>query len=60
MGCIYNRGTKAKPNFWINWREHGKNRYQRIGEDKALAKATLKQIEGGVQKKSLARRAGMR
>lgn len=56
MGCVYNRGTKAKPNFWINWRDHGQNRYQRIGEDKALARSTLKQIEGSLQKKKLSRR----
>src|SRR5438874_4038099 len=59
MGCVYNRGTKANPNFWINWREHGKNRYQRIGEDKALATSTLKQIEGDLQKKKLSRRYGI-
>ena len=33
MGCVYNRGTKAKPNFWIKWREHGANRFQRVGAD---------------------------
>jgi integrase len=59
MGCVYNRGTRTLPNFWINWREHGKNRYQRIGQDKALAKATLQQIEAGVQKKKLSRRYGI-
>src|SRR6267142_6943341 len=59
MGCVYNRGTKAKPNFWINWREHGANRFQRIGDDKALAKATLAQIEGNLQKKKLSRRYGI-
>src|SRR6266705_81301 len=59
MGCVYNRGTKAKPNFWINWRQNGANRYQRIGDDKALAVATLKQIEGDIQKKKLSRRYGI-
>jgi integrase len=59
MGCVYNRGTRALPNYWINWREHGKNRYQRIGEDKALAKSTLQQIEAGIQKKKLSRRYGI-
>src|SRR5471030_3232331 len=59
MGCVYNRGTRTLPNFWINWREHGKNRYQRIGPDKALAKATMQQIEAGVQKKKLSRRYGI-
>jgi integrase len=59
MGCVYNRGTKANANYWINWREHGRNRYQRIGEDKALAKATLKQIEADVQRRKLSRRYGV-
>src|SRR2546425_11525614 len=46
MGCVYNRGTKAKPNYWINWRDlAGKNCFQKIGEDKPLAKAGLQQKE---------------
>src|SRR5437899_1324057 len=30
MGCVYNRGTKAKPNYWIQWRVNGAPRSQRI------------------------------
>src|SRR2546427_10358657 len=59
MGCVYNRGTKAKPNYWIQWRENGAARSQRIGEDKALAKSTLSQIEGNIQKKKISRRYGI-
>src|SRR5438067_5294858 len=59
MGCVYNRGTKAKPNFWINWREHGQNRYQAIGAERALAVAALKQIEGRVEAEKLKRRHGI-
>ncbi len=59
MGCVYQRGTRGKPNFWINWREHGENRYQKIGADRALAVATLKQIEAEVQKRSLRRLHGV-
>jgi len=55
MGCVYNRGTKARPNYWINWREHGGNRYLAVGPDRALAKSTLAQIEGDVQKRRLRR-----
>src|SRR5437660_1640742 len=60
MGCVYNRGTRANPNWWINWREHAANRYQRIGEDKALAKSVLKQIEAGIQARRLGRRYGVK
>src|SRR5882672_1145370 len=59
MGCVYNRGTKANPNYWIRWRENGVNRFQQIGPDKALAKATMAQIEGNRQKKKLSRRLGV-
>src|SRR6267143_4494528 len=59
MGCVYNRGTRAKPNYWIRWRENGVNRFQHIGEDKALAKSTMAQIEGNRQKKKLSRRYGI-
>jgi integrase len=59
MGCVYNRGTRASPNWWINWREHGKNRYQPIGGDRALAKAILKQIEAEVERKRLRRQHGV-
>src|SRR5438309_7262341 len=56
MGSIYRkRGV-----IYISWRDlSGKNCYQRIGDDKALAKSTLKQIEGGLQKKKLSRRHGV-
>src|SRR5258705_9220101 len=56
MGCIYRkRGV-----IYISWRDlSGKNCYQRIGEDRALAKAALKQIEGGLQKKKIGRRHGV-
>src|SRR4051812_43850384 len=58
MGCLYNRGSRAKPNWYINWREHGANRYQKIGPDRSLAAATLKQIEAEVQRKRPRRRQG--
>ena len=45
MSKPYNRGTKASPNWWITWRESGEKKYQRIGADKALATAVLKQKE---------------
>src|SRR5260370_41814221 len=56
MGCIYRkRGV-----LYITWRDvSGKSCFQRIGNDRALAKSTLKQLEGSVQKKKLSRRHGV-
>jgi integrase len=46
MGCIYNRGTRAKPNFWIKWTgRDGRPKYQKIGPDRALAKNVLAKKE---------------
>src|ERR1700687_4073486 len=56
MGCVYNRGSKGLPNYWIKWSDRGRNCFQRIGADKQLAKSTLAQIEGGLQKKKLSRK----
>src|SRR6266852_1192720 len=53
MGCVYNRGTRAKPNFWIKWTgRDGQPKYQKIGFDRALAVAVLKKKESdGVAKR---------
>lgn len=59
MGCCYNRGTRATPNYWIKWREHGEPRYLHVGADRALAKSTLAQIEADVQKRLLRRQHGV-
>jgi len=59
MSKPYNRGTRAAPTWWITWRENGKKKYQRIGADKALAKATLRQIEGKLQAQKVSRRHGV-
>lgn len=46
MGCIYNRGTRAKPNWWIKWTgRDGRPQYDKIGPDHALAKAVLAKKE---------------
>jgi len=46
MGCVYNRGTRAKPNFWIKWiGRDGEAKYQKIGPDRALALAVVKKKE---------------
>src|SRR6266851_6754065 len=55
MGCVYNRGSKAKPNWYISWREFKENKFQPIGEDKALAEAVLKQIEGNLEAERMKR-----
>jgi integrase len=49
MGCVYNRGTKAKPNFWIRWRDrYGRLQYAGVGTDRQLAKAALRKKEHDV------------
>jgi len=46
MGCVYNRGTKAKPNFWIRWKDrNGRKQYGGVGPDRQLAKAALRKKE---------------
>ncbi len=46
MGCIYNRGTRSKPNYWIkSIGRDGRPRYEKIGADRALAVAVLKKKE---------------
>jgi integrase len=55
MACVYNRGTKAKPNYWVNWREHGRNKYARVGPDHAEAKAVATKIEADLRARRLRR-----
>src|SRR5713101_4752045 len=52
MGCVYNRGSRAKPNFWIKWvGRDGRSKYERIGFDRALAVAVLKKKEADAMAK---------
>ncbi len=56
MGCVYNRGTRAKPNFWIKWvGRDGRPKYEKIGPDRALALAVVKKKEAT----AVARRHGI-
>lgn len=48
MGCIYNRGTKSKPRYYIKWKEAGAWRVKKIGPDRSVADAVLKKIESDV------------
>lgn len=46
MSKPYNRGTKAKPNWWIKWHREGRSPgYAKIGPDYALAKQVLAEKE---------------
>ena len=50
MASIYNRGTRAKPNFWIGWVDRtGRHRGQKIGPDRELAKAVAAKIEADIR-----------
>lgn len=49
MGTIYNRGTRAKPNWWIKWTApDGTPSYRGIGADRQLADKVLKKIEADI------------
>ncbi len=48
MGCVYNRGSARAPNWWIKWREAGRDRFKKIGSDRKLAERVLRKIEGDV------------
>lgn len=48
MGCIYNRGTKSKPRYYIKWKEAGAWRVKKVGPDRSIAEAILKKIEADV------------
>ena len=38
MASIYNRGTRAKPNWWVGWIDrNGQHRAEKIGADRGLA-----------------------
>src|SRR3989442_12263531 len=38
MASIYNRGTRAKPNWWVGWIDrNGQHRGEKIGADRWLA-----------------------
>jgi integrase len=46
MASIYNRGTRAKPNWWVGWIDRsGQHRAQRVGPDRALAVQVGTKIE---------------
>ena len=45
MGCIYNRGTKSKPRYYIKWKEAGAWRVKKIGPDRSVADAVLKKTK---------------
>jgi integrase len=49
-GCVYNRGSRSAPNFWIKWRgEDGSWHYEGgFGSDKARAEARLAVITLGL------------
>jgi integrase len=46
MASIYNRGTRAKPNWWVGWIDrNGQRRAQKVGPDRALAVQVGAKIE---------------
>jgi integrase len=60
MGCVYNRGTRAKPNYWLRWvGRDGHLKYQHIGPDRGLAKAVLSKIEGDLVAKKFEKKFGI-
>jgi len=46
MASVYNRGTRAKPNWWVGWIDRsGQHRAQKVGPDRALAVQVKAKIE---------------
>jgi integrase len=46
VASVYNRGTRAKPNWWVGWIDRsGQHRAQKVGPDRALAVQVGAKIE---------------
>ncbi len=46
MACIHNKGTRARPNWYVKWRDPaGHQRNRRIGEDRELALRVARKVE---------------
>jgi integrase len=46
MASVYNRGTRAKPNWWVGWIDRsGQHRSEKIGPDRAIALQVKAKIE---------------
>jgi integrase len=46
MASVYNRGTRAKPNWWVGWIDRsGQHRAQKVGPDRSLAVQVAAQVE---------------
>src|SRR4051812_483349 len=47
MASVYNRGTRAKQNWWVSWVDRsGQHRAQKVGPDRGLALQVKAKIEG--------------
>ena len=57
MASCYNRGTRAKPNFWVSWIDNaGQHRAEKVGPDKTLALQVKAKIEGDLAAAKAGRR----
>src|SRR5712664_619442 len=57
MASVFNRGTRAKPNWWVGWIDRsGKHRQQKVGPDRGLAVQVKAKIESDLAAKHVERR----
>jgi len=59
MPSVYNRGTRAKPNYWVTWFDrNGERHAEKVGPDRVLAKQVAAKLEVAKADK-LAKRFGI-
>src|SRR5712692_6594751 len=60
MASVYNRGSRAKPNFWVSWIDgNGRHRAEKVGPDRAVAVQVKAKIEADTAAVKAGRRFGI-